>query len=114
MNKSNVKLTSEKENCLIEITKLNTIVEKLKQDFQSELADIKYKIHQDEMKRFNDAMSQMDVRVKDIENKKFEFDRKNDEEIARCELNRRNKDKHQDTSRYLVWRLHSHSEPRTG
>ena len=77
---------------MVEITKLNTIVEKLKQDFQSELNDIKYKIHQDEMKRFNDSMNQMDVRVKNIENKKFEFDRKNDEEIARCGLIRRNKD----------------------
>ena len=56
----------------MEITKLNTIVEKLKQDFQSELNDIKYKIHQDEMKRFNDSMNQMDVRVKNIENKKFD------------------------------------------
>lgn len=75
------------------MNKLNALIEKLKEDFNDELRDIRFKIQQEEMKRFNDSINQMDVRVKDIETKKFEHDRKNDDEINKCKLKRREKDK---------------------
>lgn len=67
---------------------MSGLVEKLKSDFQSELRDIRYQIQQEELKRFNDLMGQMDVRMKTIETRRFDSEKTTEEEIRGCKLKR--------------------------
>lgn len=84
MNKRNLKLTAEKETLTFELTKTKAMVDKLKSDFQTELRDIRYQIQQEEIKRFNDILNQMDSRVKTIETRRFESEKINEDELKTC------------------------------
>lgn len=65
---------------------MTALLEKLKTDFQAELRDIRYQIQQEEIKRFNDLLGQMDVRVKTIESKRFDSEKTTEEEIRNCKF----------------------------
>ena len=88
LTKKNLRLTAEKEDQTFELNKTKALLEKLKSDFQIELRDIRYQIQQEEIKRFNDLLSQMDARVKTIETRRFDIENKSEEEIRTCKLTR--------------------------
>ena len=70
------------------MTKTKALIEKLKSDFQQELRDIRYQIQQEEIKRFNDVLNQMDARVKTVETRRYDSEKTIEDELRICEIKR--------------------------